>query len=261
MDQREYFRRRRALVTGGGRGIGRAIVERLLDEGAEVVAIDLRPDFLADLAVSNHGRPLQTLVADVRHTAEVLDGLDALGERPNVLVNNAAMNARIGTTELTRVRFADVLDVNLVSGFELIRALIGPEPTTSEGTVQKGAEDEPSLAVVNVASVNAFRGQPDMAHYNASKAALVSLTKTLAVEWARRGLRINAICPGSVWTEGWDDGGWDEETKRIFAGKNPLRRFAEPREIAGVVSFLVGPDASFVTGAAWIVDGGLTATI
>jgi NAD(P)-dependent dehydrogenase (short-subunit alcohol dehydrogenase family) len=115
-----------------------------------------------------------------------------------------------------------------------------------------------SGVIINVASVNAFRGQPEMLAYNASKAALVSLTKTLSVELGPHGVRAVCVCPGSVNTPIWDRGGWDDE-RDAMAQTIPLRRFADPAEIAAVVAFLASDDASFITGCAIVADGGLTA--
>ncbi|RIQ19000.1 SDR family NAD(P)-dependent oxidoreductase [Jiangella rhizosphaerae] len=246
----DYFATRTALVTGGARGIGRAIVRRLLAEGARVATCDVRErdlELLQAAAGDTPGR-LACFTADVRDTEQVVAALDRIGWPVDILVNNAALAPRIPSLELSPAQFDLVLDVNVASAFRLARAMVERA---------RGAE----LSIVNVASVNALTGQPEMAHYNASKAALLSLTRTLAVEWACLGVRVNAVCPGSTWTDAWEEGGWDAETKERLAAKNPLRRFARPEEIAGPVVFLAGPDATFVTGHGLVVDGGLTLAV
>lgn len=249
----DYFAHRTALVTGGARGIGRAVVDRLLREGARVATCDLRVnDFAA--AMDQHANAVATdrllcFGADVRDTDAVFGALDEAGWVADILVNNAAKAPRIPSIELTRAQFEEVLDINMSSAFLLAQAFVRHSG---------GAEDR---VVVNVASVNAFTGQPELLHYNASKAAMLSMTRTLAVEWADRGVRVNAVCPGSTWTDVWEEGGWDEETKAVFAAKNPLGRFAQPAEIAGAVVFLAGPDATFITGHGLVVDGGLSSAV
>lgn len=246
----DYFTTRTALVTGGARGIGRAVVRRLLAEGARVATCDVRDEDLEELNTTVAAAPdrLAGFRADVRDTDQVLAALDRLGWPVDILVNNAALAPRAASLELSSDDFDQVLDVNLASAFRLAQAMVQRA---------RGAQ----LSIVNIASVNAFTGQPEMVHYNASKAALLSLTRTLAVEWAALGVRVNAVCPGSTWTDTWEEGGWDEETKERLAAKNPLRRFAQPEEIAGPVVFLAGPDASYVTGHGLVVDGGLTVAV
>lgn len=240
-----------ALVTGGARGIGRAVVERFLRGGARVAVCDVQADAMEQLR-RHHKQESDRLLmldADVRDAPGILQAVTAAGWQVDILVNNAALAPRIPSVDLTRERLNEVLDVNLSSAFELSRLIVQ----------QAGAPRE--LSIVNISSVNAFIGQPEMAHYNASKAALMSLTRTLAVEWADRGVRVNAVCPGSTWTDAWEEGGWGAEDKARFAKKNPLGRFATPDEIAGSVMFLCGPDAHFITGHGLVVDGGLTATV
>jgi NAD(P)-dependent dehydrogenase (short-subunit alcohol dehydrogenase family) len=236
---------RTALVTGAARGIGRAVAARLAAEGARVTACDVQADRLAATAAELGGE-VEPLVADVADHAAMAR---LIGERPapyDVVVNNAAVAPRIPLAELSPEDLRETLRVNVEAA-----VFISREAGRAMCAAGRGS-------IVNVASVNALRGQPDMLHYNASKAALVSVTQTLAVEYARFGVRVNAVCPGSTWTEIWEESGWDEETKAHFTGRIPLHRFAAPEEIAAAVAFLAGDDASYVTGHALVVDGGLT---
>ncbi|WP_245647040.1 SDR family NAD(P)-dependent oxidoreductase [Microtetraspora niveoalba] len=238
---------RAALVTGAARGIGKAVAARLAAEGARVTACDVQGDLLA-AAVAEIGAygEIEGRVVDVADHAAVAELLAAHGGPYDVLVNNAAIAPRIALDELRPDDLREVLRVNVEAAVFLSREAGRAMRAAGRGSI------------VNVASVNALRGQPDMLHYNASKAALVSATQTLAVEYAGDGVRVNAVCPGSTWTEIWEEGGWGEEDRARFTGRIPLRRFARPDEIAAVVAFLAGNDASYVTGHALVVDGGLT---
>lgn len=239
--------RRTALVTGAARGIGRAVAARLAADGYAVTACDLEGDRLhaALPGLREHGE-VRPLVADVTDLVAMTGWLGAQ-ERPlDVLVNNAALAPRIPTDDLDDAALGRVLRVNFQAA-----ALLAREAGRGMRAAGRGS-------IVNVASVNALRGQPDMLHYNASKAALVSMTQTLALEYAPYGVRVNAVCPGSTWTDLWEEGGWGETDRAAFAERIPLRRFATPQEIAATVAFLAGDDASYVTGHALVADGGLT---
>jgi NAD(P)-dependent dehydrogenase (short-subunit alcohol dehydrogenase family) len=240
---------RTALVTGAARGIGKATAQRLLQDGARVALCDIDGPALEKTAaeLAEDGE-VHWYTCDIREPAEIGRLLDSTGLQPDILVNNAAVSPRIALSELTTEKFSEVLRVNVTSGVMLAQLIVGRLVATGR-----------SGSIVNISSVNAMRGQTEMLHYNASKAALISATQTMAVEWAPVGIRVNAVCPGSTWTEAWEDGGWTEDDKVAFARKNPLGRFAKPSEIASVVAFLVSDDASYVTGHALIADGGLTA--
>lgn len=235
-----------ALVTGGARGIGAAIVHRLEAAGARVLAVDLREAELEALTGSTTGR-VECLASDVRDLDRLRAWLESREAWPDILVNNAAVAPRRPVLELDRETLETVLDVNLVSPVLLTRLVVG-----------RLLDQGRTGTVINVASVNAYRGHPDLLPYNAAKAALLSVTRTLSTELGPRGIRVNAVCPGSTWTEIWPEGGFTEEDRERYARTNPLGRFAEPDEIARVVEFLASTDASFVNGAEIVADGGLT---
>ncbi len=231
------------LVTGAARGIGFAIAEWFASRDRRVIVCDIHEDAAREAAERLPGA--LPLGADVRDTATVAAWLDDRGLAPRVLVNNAAIAPRRAAADLGATELDEVLAVN-VRGPVLLAAMIAERRAGSGG------------AIVNVASVNALRGQPEMLAYNASKAALVSATQTLAVELAPLSFRVNAVLPGSTHTEIWEEGGWSDADRAAIADKNLLRRLAEPREIAEVVGFLSSDAASFVTGHALVADGGLT---
>jgi NAD(P)-dependent dehydrogenase (short-subunit alcohol dehydrogenase family) len=228
-----------AVVTGAAQGIGRRTADLLTTEGYAVAALDRLP--VDDVALAVTG--------DVSSEAEVdaFAGtvLDRFG-RIDVLVNNAGI-ASIGPAEQIAVPlWRLVLEVNLTGPFLLCRAF-GRHMLAAGGG-----------SIVNVASVAGLMGVADRAAYNASKHGLIGLTRTLAVEWGGRGVRVNAVCPGWVKTEMDDaaqaDGAYVDTD---ITDHVPLGRFADPGDVAQAIAFLADPERSgFVNGAALPVDGG-----
>lgn len=238
-----------AIVTGGARGIGRAIALRLLSEGATVEICD-RDGFElgATLKELDSLGEVTGMTIDVADDAAVQSYLQGRNGQLDIFVNNAAIAPRLPSIDLSRDAVQEVLNVNFLAAVSFARRIAAGMKTAGSGVI------------VNIASVNAFRGQPEMLAYNASKAALVSLTKTLAVELGSFGVRVVCVCPGSVRSSMWDSEDWHDEEER-FAQTIPLGRFAEPEEIAGLVAFLCSEEASYMTGCAVIADGGLTARL
>jgi NAD(P)-dependent dehydrogenase (short-subunit alcohol dehydrogenase family) len=238
------------LVTGAARGIGRAICERMCAEGAYVIMCDV-VDAALDQAVD--AMPVGTatsLHADVRDTAAIASWLDEHDAWPDVLVNNAAIAPRTRIAELDADLLADTFAVNATAGIMLAQRVGGR-------LIESGSKG----SIVNVASVNAYRGHAELLHYNASKAAMLSATRTLAAAWGQHGVRVNAVCPGSTWTDIWQEGGFSQADRDDYASRNPMRRFAQPLEIAEAVLFMASDRASFVTGAELVADGGLLVNI
>ncbi len=234
----------RVMITAAGQGIGAATARRLAAEGATVLVTDLDPDRAARVAAEVKGTALRCDVADdasvraaVAHAAEHLGGLD-------VLVNNAyACHADAPLVEeTTDADWAADLDVCLTGTFRCVRAAM-PHLAAAGG---RGA-------VVNIGSVNAERHFGGHA-YSAAKAGLTSLTRTLAVENAPRGVRVNLVEPGTIRTPAW--AGRDDLLERA-AGHYPLGRVGEPEDIADAVAFLASADARWITGVTLPVDGGL----
>jgi NAD(P)-dependent dehydrogenase (short-subunit alcohol dehydrogenase family) len=240
-----------ALVTGGTRGIGLATARGFLEEGASVAVIG-RNQQRGDRVAQELG--CLFVPTDVRVAAEceqaVQKTLEAYG-RLDVLVNGAGVIYRDRTVEETTEEEWDAtLDTNLKGAFLMSKYAL-PPLRASKGTI------------VNVASYVGLVGFAGAGAYTASKAGLVGLTRTMALDHAADSVRINAVCPGSVLTdmiyEAWEAYGDVEEARRKWEAKHPLGRIGTPEEIAQTILFLASEDASFVTGAALPVDGGITA--
>jgi 2-deoxy-D-gluconate 3-dehydrogenase len=244
---------KKALVTGASRGIGRAIALGFADAGADVVLASRDESALAEVAadVRARGREAVVLPCDVtnrdRVHAMVAEAIEALG-RLDVVVNNAGGTAFM--VPFTDIRFAGwekVMRLNVDSVVHVCQA-VGPHLL-----------ERRSGSVVNVASVAGMAGSPMVSPYGASKAAVVSITRSLAMEWGHAGVRVNALCPGWTATD-LNRNLWEnEETTRAMMQGVPLGRWGRPEEMVGPALFLASDASSFVTGHALVVDGGLLA--
>lgn len=244
---------RTAVVTGGSRGIGRAIVHGLAEAGADVAPLSRSAEDVARVAeeVRDRGGGSCVVTADVVDGDDVRRAFDAVREELgplDVVVNNAGINpdAALGAPE--RVgddAFTHVMDVNLDGAFTCARV-------AAEDLADQGGN------VVNVASVGGLVGLPRQHPYVASKHGLVGLTKSLALDWAP-DVRVNCVAPGYVATDLTEDLTSDESLAASIRERTPLDRFAEPREVAAPVTFLASEAAAYITGAVLAVDGGWTA--
>jgi 2-deoxy-D-gluconate 3-dehydrogenase len=248
-----------ALVTGAAQGFGFACARRLADAGASVLLTDRRGDRLEAAAgrLADHGARIEWAVGDVSIREEV----DALVEaavsrfgRLDVLVNNAAAYSNVRIDEMPLETFANVLDVNVNGAFWCARQ-----------AARRMIEQGDGGAIVNVTSIDALHPTSrGMSHYTTSKHALWGLTKCLALELGPHGIRANAVAPGPSLTEGAIEyiqagapQGIDVEAQWAqAAGRVPMRRWADPDEIARVVVFLASDLAAYVSGAQLVVDGG-----
>lgn len=233
-----------AIVTGGGRGVGRGIAERFLEAGADVVICGrTQPDALPE-AGGRRAAFVQADVRDFEQTQRVLASASERFGRLDVLVNNAG-GAPPAEAATASPRFSEaILRLNLIAPLNFAQQANAVMQEQADGGV-----------IVNIASVSGIRPSPGAAAYGAAKAGLLNLTQTLAVEWAPR-VRVNAVTAGMIRTEQSQLHYGDEEGIRAVGATVPLGRMAEPRDIGDVCLFLASPLASYVSGASILVHGG-----
>lgn len=242
-----------ALVTGASRGIGRAIAIGFARAGADVAVNARTTDALAETvaAVEALGRRAVVVAADVTDrdavAAMVAGAVDGLGHL-DVVVNNAGGTSF--TAPFTDLRFA---------GWEKVMALNTSSVVHVCQAVGPHLLDRRAGSIINVASIAGLGGTPLLAPYGASKAAVISITRSLAMEWAHAGVRVNALCPGWTATDlnkvFWSD----DAVGAKFVERVPMQRWASAEEMVGPAIFLGSDAASYVTGQALVVDGGMTA--
>ncbi len=234
MASAESFNGRVAVVTGGARGIGRGIAERLAQRGAEVHVFDREPGTPAE-GVTFHA-------VDITDSASVATAVAALPRPAVLLVNNAGIARDRSLLKMSDGEWNSVIDVNLTGAFHVLRAL-------APGMVAAGYG-----RVVNVISINGLRGKFGQANYAASKAGLVGLTKTAARELGPKGVTVNCVAPGMVLTE--MTLALDEEFRRKALDESLLKRLPEVEDIAAAVLFLLSDGARMITGEVIRVDAG-----
>lgn len=239
-----------ALITGGASGIGAATAEKLLNEGWRVAIVDLNTEPAEKSANGYPGRVL-LLPQDVREPSAATSSVErvvAEWGRLDFLVNCAGVNRTSPLEDLSLEDWSFILDVNLTATLTFMQA-------AARHMIERG-----SGAIVNISSIAGARGNPDRSAYAASKAAIDSLTKSGATGWATRGVRVNAVAPGFTITplvqQFIDRGTYDVE---MLTSKTPMRRMAQPPEIAAAIVFLGSEEASYITGQTLYVDGGYMA--
>jgi NAD(P)-dependent dehydrogenase (short-subunit alcohol dehydrogenase family) len=244
---------RRALVTGGARGLGRVMAEALAEAGAQVAItsrlIESARDAASEIAEAT-GAHVVGFEVDVTSAADVTrlaDEVEAALGPVDVLVNNAGVNIRGASETLAEADWDAVLDTNVKGPFLLSRAL-GPR-MAARGWGR----------IINLGSILSVIALPGRAPYAASKAAVANLTRVLALEWAPHGVTVNAICPGPFGTEMNRQLLNDPEKYAAFVAKIPMGRWGHLDEIKGAAVFLASNASSFVTGSLLFVDGGWTA--
>jgi hypothetical protein len=242
-----------AVVTGGGSGIGLGIAQRLAAGGATLALIGRDPDKLeragAAIAEQHAGARVVTRSLDVRDHDAVEEAFGSIADELgglHLLVNNAAGNFVVPAEEMSPRGFKAVVDIVLNGTFFCSRAFAR--------IVKEGDEGG---SILNVIATYAWTGHPGVAHSAAAKAGVQALTRTLAVEWARYGIRVNCIAPGPTETEGAGAALWPtEEDRRSLTSSVPLKRFTTPEEVAVSAAFLLSDDAAYITGDTLVVDGG-----
>jgi NAD(P)-dependent dehydrogenase (short-subunit alcohol dehydrogenase family) len=242
-----------AVITGAAQGIGKRTAEVLAERGYSLALSDLRSPSETMRAVSAAGAQVLECVGDISDDAVVSRFAETVKQRwgrVDVLVNNAGISMIAPAETLSGKDYRKVLEINLVAPFLLAKAFGALMLQQERGSI------------INVSSVAGLVAVADRAAYNASKHGLIGLTRTLAVEWGGRGVRVNAVCPGWVKTEMdvADQAAGGSYTDADITGRVPMGRFASPDDIAKAIAFLADPQESgFVNGHALAVDGGWTA--
>jgi len=246
---------KRCLVTGASRGFGRAIALALAEAGADVILVARDPDALAKTAgeVRERGRAAWTYVADVADPDACTALCErALAEHPaiDILVNNVGgrrVDVAVEAAELSDWR--RYFDLNLTHVFVCTKTIGGAMLARGSGRV------------INIASISGLVANRGIGgrHYEASKAAVIHFTRAVAADWAARGVTVNAICPGLFMTE--PNRAWSQTNPKAidaFVGAIPMGRAGDPEEIGPLAVYLASPASSYVTGAAFVIDGGYT---
>lgn len=244
----QRFRDRTVVVTGGGTGLGRAMAESFGAEGARVCAIGRRQEKLDETvaAIEGKGGTALAFSADVRDAARIEAVMGEIAERTgriDVLVNNAAGNFVCPSEELSPNGFKSVVDIVLLGTFFCTRYAFDALRAT------KGS-------IVNIVAAYAWSGEPGAVHSASAKAGVLAMTRTLAAEWGRFGIRVNAVAPGPIHTEGtdanlWSVGDVEEQVRRSV----PLGRLGEPADVSRAVLWLCSNDAAWTSGTTLTVDG------
>lgn len=231
------------VVTGGGRGIGRAIVEMFAGEGAEVHSIDLGEQAPSAGSVRAHACD----IADLAAVEAFFDGLRAAGRQIDVLVNNAAAVTRaVPITELTAEEWSRTMNVNITGAFNVTRSAIP--------MIRRGGR------IVNLASTFAHVGSPGRVAYSTTKGAMLAFTRSLALDLAEAGIRVNSVSPGGIATDRLIElFGSEQAAEDYLAPLHPIGHTGKPSDIADAIWFLCSRRSTFVTGADFLIDGGYTA--
>ncbi|MDQ3795140.1 MAG: glucose 1-dehydrogenase [Actinomycetota bacterium] len=249
MEQDSFsLRDRVAVVTGGGGGIGLEIGRALRTAGATVVAAEINAETGRAAADELEGDFVQTDVTDPDSVRGMVQEVLSEHGRVDVFVNNAGIAQNVPAEEMSDEEWRRMLSINLDGVFWCCRE-------AGRAMLERGAG-----SIVNIASMSGMvsnHPQPQ-AHYNASKAGVITLTKSLAGEWASRGVRVNSISPGYVRTPLTELGMSNPEWRDVWLSSTPMGRIAEPREIAPAVVFLASEASSYATGTNLVIDGGYT---
>jgi 3-oxoacyl-[acyl-carrier protein] reductase len=242
------FNNRTALVTGAGRGIGKAIAETLAKNGVNVICVSKSPDSCGAVAaaITASGGKAKAVPVDVSNGAAVAKAAEALLAeygKIDILVNNAGITRDGLIARMSEEDWNAVLQTNLTGAFHWTKAIGWPMCRARYGRI------------VNIASVVGLVGNAGQANYAAAKGGMIAFTKSIAKEFARRGVTANAVAPGFIKTDMTAVLG--EEIQKAATGLIPMQRFGEPADIAAATAFLCSEEANYITGQVFTVDGGM----
>lgn len=240
--------KKNVLITGAARGIGAAITNAMQSDAAILILLD--KDTLALCHQANNKNKVKSFSIDLSNVIQVQNFIDKLISEsiyPNIIINNAGFGGDFQTVDKVSTEMWDqIFNINVKIHFLLAKAFLPNMKKNNYGRI------------INIASVQGFLGAPNSSAYVASKHASLGLMKTIAAEWGLFGITCNAISPGYVNTKmGIQDTAITNHDEKILS-KTPIRRIAEPREIASLVKYLLSEDASFINGENIVIDGGLT---
>ncbi len=238
------LRGKRVLITGGAGGIGAATAKRFLEEGARVVVLDCNDEGLRRIrdALPSLSGIISADVSDAEAVARAFVELDELLGGLDVLINNAGISAQRPFVDITPEQWRRMIDVNL-TGMFFVAQQAARRMLAGDGGV-----------ILNMGSTNGIMGYPLRADYNASKAGVIELTRSMALELAPK-VRVNVVCPGFILTP-MQQTEYTPEMMRDFESKVPLKRLGRPEEVAALFAFLASDDSAFTTGAFFVIDGG-----
>lgn len=253
MQAPSFPRRRKALVTGASYGIGAAIALELVHDGFDVAVSATRIEHLADVvakieALGGRAVPLALDLRSLSSVEAAADAAIAAFDRLDAVVNNAGIPLRKAALDITLEDWNAVIETNLTGTFFVCQRI--GRHFIAHGTAG---------CIVNLASTHGVVGYAGVSVYGISKAAIIHMTKMLAVEWAEHGIRVNAVAPGTVDTPSRASLLADPQIRQGILSRVPLHRFGTAEEVASAVRYLVGPTAAYITGQTLVLDGGLSA--